>query len=214
MYFLFVWFVKLTAWIPQLIGLKIRVHYEDKSVQNKRVKGGAIIVSNHHSIMDFAVMMFVFWRRTLRCVVAELMFEKNIFMSLFLRMMGSVKVDRNAHDFSFLEKSAKIIKRGGVVEIYPESRIPQGDEPRPLEFKPSAVYLALETGAPIIPVYNARRSFADKPTNVIIGKPIYMRELYDDKLSEKQNIENLTVMLRGKIIELGEKLKEKTEARD
>lgn len=211
---LFVWFVKLTAWIPQLFVLRIKVHYEDKKAQSKKIKGGAILVSNHNAVLDFAVMMFVFWRRTLRCVVAEIMFQKNFLFSLFLRMIGAIKVDRDAHDFSFLEKSADIIKHGGVVEIYPEGRIPKKHEDRPIEFKPSVVYLALETGAPIIPVYNARQGFSDKRGHVIIGKPIYMRELYDDALDEKQNIENLTTMLRGKIIELGKELKEKTEARN
>ena len=213
MRFLFVWFVKLTGWIPQLLVLRLKVFYEDKSVQSKKIKGGAIVVSNHNAVLDFAVMMYVFWRRTLRCVVAEIMYQKNVFFSLFLRMIGSIKVDRDAHDFSFIEKSAEVLKKGGVVEIYPEGRIPtKEDTERPLEFKPSAVYLALETGAPIIPVYNARRGFKGRG-NVIIGKPIYVRELYDDNLTEKQNIENLNNTLRGKIIELGKELEEKTKAR-
>jgi 1-acyl-sn-glycerol-3-phosphate acyltransferase len=209
LYFLFHWFVKLTAWIPQLIGFRIKVYYEDKSVQSKKIRGAAIIASNHNTVMDVAVMMFVFWRRTLRFFAAELMFEKNFFMTLILRMLGAIRVDRNSHDFLFLEKSARLLERGRVVEIYPESRLPRADEERPLEFKPSAVYLALETGAPIIPVYNARKSFADKPTRVMIGKPIYARELIDASLDEKQNIENITQILRGKIIELGKKLEEK-----
>ncbi len=213
MRFLFVWFVKLTGWIPQLLILRLRVFYEDKSVQSKRIKGGAIVVSNHNAVLDFAVMMYVFWRRTLRCVVAEIMYQKNFLFSLFLRMIGAIKVDRGAHDFAFLEKSADVIKKGGVVEIYPEGRIPTKDDAeRPLEFKPSAVYLALETGAPIIPVYNGRRGFKGRG-NVIIGKPINMRELYDDNLDEKANIENLTNILRGKIIELGKELEEKTKTR-
>ena len=69
------WFIKLTAWIPQLLVFRIKVHYEDKKVQGKRIKGKAIIVSNHNCIMDFAVLMFVFWRRTLRCAVAEVMYH-------------------------------------------------------------------------------------------------------------------------------------------
>ena len=208
LYFLFHWFVKLTAWIPQLIGFRIKVYYEDKSVQSKKIRGAAIIASNHNTVMDVAVMMFVFWRRSLRFFAAELMFEKNFFMTLILRMLGAIRVDRNSRDFLFLEKSARLLEKGKVVEIYPESRLPKADEERPLEFKPSAVYLALETGAPIIPVYNARKSFADKPTLVMIGKPIYARELVDASLDEKQNIEHITQILRGKIIELGKQLKE------
>lgn len=203
---LFQWLVKLTGWIPQLIALRLRVFYEDKSAQSKKIRGGAIIVSNHNAVLDVAVMMYVFWRRTLRCVVAEIMYEKNVFMTAFLRLLGAVRVDRNDHDFAFIDKCARILDRGGVVEIYPESRLPREGEERPLEFKPSAVYLALESGAPIIPVYNARRGFGDRHGDVIIGKPIYVRELYDESLDEKANIENITRILRGKIIGLKETL--------
>ena len=206
MFTVFNWFVKITAWIPQLFGLRIRTYYEDKRVQGKRIRGKAIIVSNHNSVWDVAVMMFIFWRRTLRCIVAEVMFNKGFFMNMFLKLLGAIRVERESHDFSFLDKSERILSRGGVVEIYPESRLPKEGEERPLEFKPSAVYLALETGAPIIPVYNSRESFKTKRSAVIIGKPINVRELYDDSLDHKDNVEKITKQLRGKIIELGEQL--------
>ena len=210
-YSLFHLFVKLTGWLPYLIAFRPKVFYEDKRKQGRKIRGGAIVISNHNSVLDVAVMMGVFFGRTLRCVVAEIMYRKNFLMTLFLHLLGAIRVDRNSHDFMFVEKCGKILSRGGVVEIYPEARIPKEDEERPLEFKPSAVYLALESGAPIIPVYNARRSFADKTTHVIVGKPIYVRDMYDGSLDEKTNIENITKALRGKIIELGEELERQKE---
>ncbi len=206
MFFIFNWFVKLTGWIPQLLIFRTKVHYEDRAVQNKRVKGKAIIVSNHNYLMDFAVLMFVFWRRTLRCAVAELMFHKNVFMTFLLKGLGCVKVERGDHDFSFLSKLKKVLDKGGVVEIYPESRLPEKDDERPLEFKPSYVYLALESGAPIIPIYNNAKPFAKERERVIIGKPIRVEELYDTALSEKENIDNINNYVRSKIIELGKEL--------
>ena len=200
------WFVKLTGWIPQLLIFKTKVHYEDKSVQDKRIKGKAIIVSNHNYLMDFGVLMFVFWRRTLRCAVAEVMYQKNCFMTLLLNALGCVKVERDAHDFSFLSRLKKILDKGGVVEIYPESRLPIKGEELPLEFKPSYVYLAIESGAPIIPIYNNAKPFGKDHERVIIGKPIYVDELYDSALSEKENITNINAYVRNKIKELGKEL--------
>lgn len=206
MLFLFNWFVKITGWLPQLIVFRTKVHYEDKSVQDKRIKGKAIVVSNHNYLMDFAVLMFVFWRRTLRCAVAEIMYRKNFLMTLFLKCLGCVKVERESHDFSFLTPLKRVLDKGGVVEIYPEARLPGKDEERPLEFKPSYVYLALESGAPIIPVYNNAKPFAKERERVIIGKPVYPEELYDSSLSEKENIENINQFVRQRIIELGNEL--------
>lgn len=211
MYFIINWFVKLTGWIPQLLIFKTKVHYEDKSVQDKRIKGKAIVVSNHNDLMDFAVLMFVFWRRTLRCAVAELMYEKNIIMTLLLKGLGCVKIDRNNHNFSFLGRFKKILDKGGVVEIYPESRLPKKGEETPLEFKPSYVYLALESGAPIIPIYSNAKIFDREHERVIIGKPIYAQELFDHNLSERENISNINQYVRSKIIELGKELERQTE---
>ena len=210
MYTIFQWFVKITGWIPQLLVFRIKVYYEDKSVQDKRIRGKAIVISNHTKLFDFAHLMFVFWTRTLRCVAAEVLYAKNFLMQLFLKLMGMIRVDRDAHDFAFLSKCERILAKGGTVLIFPESRLPKPGEELPLEFKPSAVYLALETGAPIIPTYNNAEHFSRKHLRVIIGTPIDVRALYDDSLSEKQNIDRITQILRRKVIALGEELNRQT----
>jgi hypothetical protein len=51
-------------------------------------------------------------------------------------------------------------------------------------------------------VYNSGKYFGKDPIHVIIGKPLYLRDMYDDNLSEKENVEKLNKILRGKIIEL------------
>ena len=137
------------------------------------------------------------------------MYQKNGLMTFFLRAIGGIKVERQAHDFTFIGKCKKILDKGGVVEIYPEARINSTPENGLLEFKPSVVYLALESGAPIIPVYNDAKYFSGKRGDVIIGEPIYLRQLYDEKLSDKENITNLTHVLRNKIMELKDELEQK-----
>lgn len=211
MSFIFNWIVKLTGWLPQLLIFRTKVSYEDKSVQSTRIKGKAIVVSNHNCLMDFAVLLFVFWRRTLRCAAAEILYQKNFMLTLLLKLLGCVRVDRNEYDFSFLSKLKTVLDKGGVVEIYPESRLPQPGDSRPLEFKPSYVYLALETNAPIIPVYSNGKPFAKERERLIIGKPIHVEELYDVSLSEKENIHNINTYVRSKIIELGKELGEEPE---
>lgn len=202
------WFVKITGYIPQKLIFRMKVYYEDKSVQGRHIRKKAIVVSNHNTLFDFAVLLFAFPTRTLRCAVAEITYDKNIFMKTFLKMLGCIRIDRENYDFGFLDKMKKILDRGGVVEIYPESRLPEKDEPRPLEFKPSFVYLALESGAPVIPVYSNAEIFSNKREKLIIGKPIDVTSLYDSNLSEKENIRNITLYVRSKIIELSEKLEE------
>ena len=208
MYFLFTWFVKITGWIPYILFLRPKISYENKKLQSRRIKGHGIIVSNHTAILDFAVTMYTFPARTLRCAVAELMYRKNVFMTLLLRLLGTVRVDRTSHDFSFLSDCERILDRGGVIEIYPESRLPNPGEPRPLSFKPSAVYLALKSGAPIIPICNNGKFFAKDRMRIHVGAPINVRELYRDELSEKENLAYITAYVRGKIVEFQKQLEQ------
>ncbi len=206
---LLAWFVKITGYIPQKLFFRTKVYYQDKRAQSRHIKGRAIVISNHRSVWDFAMMMFLFPTRNLRCLVAELMFEKNALFAFFLKAMGSIRVDRNSHDFSFIEKATRVLDKNQVLEIYPEARIPEPYEDRPIPFTPSTVYIALESGAPIIPVFTQGNYFNKPKNHVIIGKPIYARDLYNDTLSERENIEIINNILREEIIELENELNDK-----
>ena len=198
MYFLFNWLLKITAYLPRLFILRFKVYYEDKKLQGRRIRGKAVVVSNHRSIYDFALMIFLFWTRTLRCVIGEVIFSRNLILTWFLRALGGIKVERDSHDFAFLGRCTKVLKKGGVVEIYPEARLNVTDEDL-LDFKPSAVYIALEGNAPIIPVYTDGGYFKKSPANVIIGTPIDLNALYDESRSEKENIHEITEFVKEKI---------------
>ncbi len=208
---IFSWIVKITAYPIYLLLFRTKVYYTNKRKQSRKIKGKAIVVSNHTSVWDFALMLFLFPCRLLRCVVAEVVY-KNFGMTTFLRLFGAIKVDRHTQDFAFVSKSVEILNKGGVIEIYPEGRLPDrhGDVP-PLPFKPSAVYIALESGAPIIPVYTNGKYFSFKRARAIIGEPINVRDLYDDNLSEKENIERINQFLRDTVIKLGYELEQKTK---
>lgn len=208
---IFNWFLKITAALPYLICFRTKYYYEDKKVQGRHIKKGAIIVSNHNSVWDFGVTLFTFPTRTLRCAAAEILYQKNIFLTVFLKLTGAVRVNRADHDFSFISKFEGVLKKDGVVEIYPESRIPRPEESKPLEFKPSAVYLALHSGKPIIPICNNAKYFSKQRTRVMVGTPIYVRELYDENLSERENIKRINDVIRGKIIEFQGQLQEYEE---
>ena len=202
---LFNYFVKITGWLPYALICRSKVSYEDKNAQSRHLKGKAILLSNHTSVYDYALYLFIFFFRTLRFQMAEVLYKKKL-LALFLSMMGGIYVNRDTLDFSFMDESKAILEKGGVVGIFPESRLPKEGEARPLPFKESATILALESGAPIIPLYTKGNYFTKSRTRLIIGKPINVRDYYDNSKSEKENVTNITNILRNKIIELGEKL--------
>lgn len=195
-------FVKITGWIPQRIAFHTKIFYEDKAAQSRKIKGPAILISNHTSVYDYAVFLFVFPRRTLRYQMAEILFQKKR-LGWFLKAMGGIKVERNAFDFGFLDASKTVLEKGGVVGVFPESRLPREGEERPLPFKPSAAYLALISGVPVIPLYTNGAYFHGKKAKVVIGKPMFARELYDPQRDEKSNLMFISEQFRDKIMQLG-----------
>ena len=208
----FHWFVKITGYIPERLVFGTKVYYRDKKRQSRRIKGKAIVVCNHTSVFDFAALMFVFPTRTLRALAAEVLYDGRPVLGTLLKCFGMIRVDRDAKDFSFMDKCARILDRGGIIEIYPESRLPKPGEARPLPFKPSAVYLALETDTPIIPVYSTGKLFCKERNRVIIGTPLNLRDMADESLTPARNMEHLTEKLRGTVIELQQQLEAIAEA--
>ncbi len=200
-------FTKITGFIAAWFCFRTKVYYEDRKVQSRHISGPAIVIANHTSVFDYAVLIFVFLWRNLRCMASEIIFQKPI-LGRYIKLLGGIRVDRNTHHFGFLTQSEQILRRGGVITVFPESRIPQKGEKTPLPFKPSAAYLALCTGVPVIPCYTNGCYFSKKRARVMIGAPIDPQQFADPDLSDKENINRLNDALRQKIIALEELLYE------
>ena len=201
-------FTKITAWPVQKLIFRTKILYEDAAVQKRGIHGPAILISNHTSVFDYAIWLFVFFGRTLRFQMAEVLFRKKP-LGLFLRMLGGIYVNRESHDFGFVAQSERILEKGGVVGIFPESRLPLPEEDRPLPFKPSAGWLARASGVPVIPVYTNGCYWSLNRAVVMIGTPMDVSQLTDDRLSDKENIDRVTQAMRARVIELGKKLDER-----
>ena len=206
------WFVKLTGLPVQYFYFHKKIYYEDKKHTSRKIKGGALIVSNHTSVYDYPLVMYTFFKRTIHTLVAEVTYDKNSFMTHLLNGLGAIRVDRNSYDFRFMQEMIDVLNNNKVGLVYPESRLPLEDEVGTLlDFKPSYVYLALQTGAPIVPVYTngvygkLKKQKKDR-ARIIIGKKFYINDLYDSNKSEKENIEFINDYVKNKIKSLGEQL--------
>ena len=214
------WFVKITGFPLEFFFYRKKIYYEDKGHTNRIIKGAAIVISNHTDIYDYPLMMYTFLSRNIHVLVAEVTYDKNAFMKWFLKGLGAIRVDRNNHDFAFMSEVNDLLHKNKVVLIYPESRLPLEEERGTLlEFKPSYIYSALESGAPIIPVYTTgvygkeKRKKKDR-ARLIIGKKIFVNDLYDSNKSEKENIEFINDYIKNKIISLKNLLEEKVHGKE
>lgn len=203
-------FVRVTGWLPQKLCFRTKILYEDRAVQSRRIRGSAIVISNHTALFDYAALLFVFPTRVLRCQMAEVLFKKPV-LGPFLKLMGGIHVDRYAHQYEPMRQSLEILSRGGVVEIYPEGRLPVEGETTPIDFQPGAAYLSLASGVRVIPVWTDGRYFNLSRAHIIIGTPLDPSEFSSLPLPEKEKITLYTKAIRDKVICLKELAHEQTE---
>lgn len=200
-------FVKITGYLSMAIYFKPKVYYQNKKVQGRHIKKRAIIMSNHKAPLDFMFVFYLFITRSIHCVVAETIYEKNKLVKWILNMLGSIKTDRFSKDLTFINESVSILNKGGVIEIYPESRLPIDEQMLP--FNPSIIYIALQGNAPIIPIYHTGNYGFFKRQKVMIGTPIHPRDFVSSINPTKVEIENFRDNLERIMHQLKDALQER-----
>lgn len=211
---LLVWFVKLTGYPVHLFYYRKKVYCENGNAKLKKIKGAALIISNHNTVLDYPLIMYTFFWRTIRPLVAEIIFEMSHFMGHFMKAMGGIIVDRHNFDFTFMQKAIEVLKKNQICLIFPESKVPDDrDSGEFMEFKPSYVYIALESGAPIVPVYvngsyGKLRKIRHENAEIMIGEKIYPRTLLDASKTDKENIEFINDYVKNYILSLRAKLQD------
>lgn len=193
-------FVKITGAIPMWLLMKRKTYYLNRKNQNRKIKGSAIIIANHKSIMDFPLILCLFPFRRIHFLMAELLYNRSKLFSWFLNMLGGIKVDRVSRDLSFVSEATHILDKGGIVGVFPEGKLTTHDELS--SFTPSVVYIALKSGAPIIPIYSNGRFDFFKRTRVIIGEKIFLRDFLNTPEPDTKKLKELCSLLQEEILKL------------
>ena len=130
------------------LGVRLEVHSEEHLHAHRP----AIIIANHQSVLDVPILAELFGPGQVVIAKKEL---KNIpFFGWLYTSTGNILLDRGHRERaveSLREAEEEIRRRKVAVWIFPEGT--RGKEPgKLLPFKKGAFHMALNTGAPLIPV--------------------------------------------------------------
>jgi 1-acyl-sn-glycerol-3-phosphate acyltransferase len=168
------WLLKYIILGP-LLRLIFRPQVE--GLENVPESGPVILASNHLSFSDSIFMPLMVKRKVTFVAKAEYFTGKGLkgwLTKMFFVGTGTIPVDRSGGRAAqaALDTQLRVLRSGGVAGIYPEgTRSPDG---RLYRGKTGVARLALESGAPVIPVAMLNSDVV-QPTGKIIPKVMRVR---------------------------------------
>src|SRR3954454_4004864 len=130
-------------------------------------EGAVILASNHRSFLD-PFVVGICLNRPVYFVAKKELFDRRL-TGWFLNCLGAFPIKRGESDEESVETAKQILQRGDALVIFPEgTRIREGSLG---QAKRGVGRLALETGAPVVPVAvhgteRARRGWRLRPVKV------------------------------------------------
>jgi 1-acyl-sn-glycerol-3-phosphate acyltransferase len=109
--------------------------------------GPALLVAPHRTSLD-PFLIYDRSNRQIRFLVAK-EFTRIPLIGTFLRLAGTIPVDRKAADVSAVKAALRVLKDGDVVGLFPEGGIIETGESA--HVRHGAAMMALRTGVPVIP---------------------------------------------------------------
>jgi 1-acyl-sn-glycerol-3-phosphate acyltransferase len=187
----------LTGWA---FAWEARLHVDGR--EHVPPSGPVILAANHRSFLDVPLLVIASPRTVVFMAKRELF--KNGFVALWLREMGGFPVRREIADLRAIDTGLAVLEEGRVLGLYPEGTRNHGDGLLP--FLNGAAWLALHTGATIVPcgirgtekIPPGRRKSLRRDVRLQFGAPMSV-ERQSDPAVRRANAPALTERLREAI---------------
>jgi 1-acyl-sn-glycerol-3-phosphate acyltransferase len=115
--------------------------------ENLPREGGAVIASNHQSMMDIPIVAAANRRHV--CFVARETLADTRWLAVLMRECGAVLIERGATDRKALRDMVRHLEQGDLLTVFPEGT--RSRDGKLGEFKRGAVLTARKAGVPLIP---------------------------------------------------------------
>ena len=207
LYEIFRWVGVITGYPFKWLYFKNKIYYENERA-TRRVRGGALIISNHFNPLDYVMNVFVFFPRKLYVVASEDAF-RNPFRKYGMKFWGGIQANRVTKSMRFVAQSVREIKKGHLVQIFPEGHNTDDGTIKP--FYPSYIAIALKADAPIVPVITDGNYGFSKRVHLLVGEPIVLSQYTDSAKATKEDIVRLNEIVYEKVLQLRRELDVRVE---
>ena len=130
------------------VAANLLTSWEVSGRENLPEKGPLLIVGNHFHFLDTIAPIYS-TRWPLEFIGDFQMPNAPIMMKVFPSAWQTLKVEQGTPNFETLNASEAVLAQNGILVIYPEGHVHSGPLNPAL---PGAAFLALRTGAPILPM--------------------------------------------------------------
>lgn len=180
-----------------------KIVYRIKTVgkENIPADGALIFCGNHRTYLDPPVIIVTAGRHMRFMAKEEL--RKNPFLAFLGVIFEGIYVKRDAKDISAMKEAIKTLKSGGCIGLFPEGTR-NGLEKNDGKLKNGAAYLALKTGAKIVPIGIQGEAKPFHSTTIVYGEPLDFSTKYNIS-EDKEAADKATDELKEKIIMLTKK---------
>ena len=128
--------------------LKILYHAESEQREKIPIKGPLVVAANHFSYMDPIVLQSMFPRR-ISFMMTELYYEGR--GKWLFKLLRCICVKEEGSNIAALKGGMEVLKKNGVLGIFPEGGVSK--EGRLQGGNPGIGFLAIKSGAPVIPAF-------------------------------------------------------------
>ena len=202
-------------------GIRMMMRLDWHGQEHIPADGPVILAVNHLSYMDiFAVSLFADSARRYPVFLAKSSLFTIPVLGTIITKLGQLPVYRGQADAALVLREAEMVARNGACVIfYPEATVTRDPAKWPMVSKTGVARLAMETGAPVIPVahWGAERILPygnylprlvpRKTVKIVAGPPVDLSEFADQSPTSQvlramtskimRDVANLLGELRG-----------------
>jgi 1-acyl-sn-glycerol-3-phosphate acyltransferase len=174
------WFYRFAKAVVNPI-YRLLFRFEVEGLGNIPPEGGVIICGNHFTAHD-PIVVALATNRPIAFMAKQELFQVPV-LGRIVRWLGAFPVKRGQPDRAALRRSIEVLNSGGCFGIFPEGT--RNRSGRLGKGEPGTAYLALKSGAPVIPVGITATYRPFSTVRIKFGPPVDLEPYKHEKLSNE-----------------------------